>query len=270
MAPDQRGYGDTDAPLDVTSFDIFNLTGDLVGLVNGLGETQAILIGHDWGSMVAAHAALVRPDMFRAVVLMSVPYLPRGPVRPAATFHVSTQERHFYQDYFQKPGHVERELEIDIRRSILSILYTGSGECRVHPTDRKAGFVSFSRELRFIDALATPEKLPEWLTEHDLNTYVRQFEASGFRGGINWYRNIDRNWAMTAFLDGARILQPALFISGALDGVLKMTQKEFGSLESNVPRLRGKLLIDGAGHWVQQERPEEVNRLLLDFLRTLQ
>jgi pimeloyl-ACP methyl ester carboxylesterase len=266
IAPDQRGYGLTDAPQETTAYDMLSLTGDLVGLVNAIGDERAILVGHDWGSMVGATAALLRPDLFRALALLSVPYLPRSRARPAAHFHTLTQDRHFYQDYFQQPGHIEAELEKDIRRSLLGILYTVSGECILHPVDRKTSFVRFDKATRFVDNLAIPATTPSWLTPADLDFYASQFEESGFRGPINWYRNIDRNWAMTPFLDGAKIQQPTLFVAGELDPVIQMRTKEYEKLENNVPNLVKKTLITGAGHWIQQERPTETNELLLEFL----
>jgi pimeloyl-ACP methyl ester carboxylesterase len=266
VAPDQRGYGLTDAPTAAEAYDVLRLAGDLVGLVNALGEEQAVIVGHDWGSMVAAPTALLRPDMFRALGLLSVPYLPRRPVRPSARFHMATQERHFYQDYFQQPGHVEKELEEDIRRTLLGVLYIASGEARTKLSS--SSFVTFDKKTRLVDNLVLPEEMPPWLTDADLDFFVEQFKKSGFRGPINWYRNIDRNWEITPFLDGAKILQPTLFVTGSLDGVLKMAAEEFEALEANVPKLWRKHLIPGVGHWVQQEQPEEVNRLLLAFLST--
>lgn len=267
VAPDQRGYGDTEVPLDTASYDILNLTGDLVGLVHALGEKHAILAGHDWGSIVAATSALLRPDMFRALALLSVPYLPRSRVRPAAYFQTHTLEKHFYQDYFQPPGRVERELEEDIRQSLLGIYYTAGGESRRHPEHRRKGFIGFEKNQRFVDSLAYPDTLPGWLSTADLDTFAAQFAKSGFRGSIDWYRNLDRNWALTPFLDGARIQQPTLFVAGEQDGVIHMMAKAYEQLQDPVPRLTKKVLLPEAGHWIQQERPEEVNALLLEFLR---
>ena len=264
VAPDQRGYGDTDAPDEVEAYDIINLVADLVGLVQALGADRAFLVGHDWGSIVAAPAALLRPDMFRALGLLSVPYLARQKLRPAVRFELATQERHFYQHYFQRRGHVERELEEDVRRSITGILYTASGEARAGGV--KSSLVSFDKNTRLVDNLVLPECLPAWLSQADLDYFVAQFERSGFRGPINWYRNFDRNWALTPFLDGAKILQPTLFAAGSLDGVLQIAAAPYDAMETNCTRLVGKHLIPGAGPWIQQERPTEVNELLIRFL----
>lgn len=264
VAPDQRGYGLTDAPESVDAYDILNLVGDLVGLVKSLGEERAILIGHDWGAAVAAYAALLRPDLFPVLGLLSVPYMPRRPVSPSVRFAQITQERHFYQAYFQAPGRIERELQEDIRRSLLGIFYTASGDAVLN--GQSANFATFPKATRLVDNLAIPDALPAWLTEADLHYLVGQFERSGFSGPINWYRNIERNWALTSFLDGARIMQPTLFLAGEFDGVVKMAAKDYDELERNVPNLWKKQLIAQAGHWVQQERPAEVNEVILKFL----
>ena len=190
--------------------------------------------------------------------------MPRRPVRPSVRFAQLTQECHFYQDYFQLPGRAERELEEDVRRSMLGILYTASGDAAVK--GQLANFATFPKSTRLVDNLTLPDELPAWLTETDLHYFISQFERSGFRGPINWYRNIDRNWALTSFLDGARIAQPTLFLAGELDGVVKMAAKDYDALELNVPNLWKKHLIPKAGHWVQQERPDEVNELILNFL----
>lgn len=264
VAPDQRGFGQTDRPDAVEAYGILDLVGDIVGLVNALGEEHAVIIGHDLGALVAATSALLRPDMVRALALLSVPYLPRRPVRPAALFHMAAQDRHFYQVYFQEPGKIERELEEDVRRSVLGVLYSASGDAPVGTT-----LAIFDKSKRFVDNLTVPETLPPWLSEQDLGVFVDQFRRTGFRGSINWYRNSDRNWERTPFLDGAKIQQPTLFTTGERDGVLNMAADPYKALEINVPNLTKKPLIPGGGHWIQQERPDEVNALLLEFLRAL-
>lgn len=266
VAMDQRGYADTDAPQAIDAYNVLNLVADLVGLVHALGEEHAILVGHDWGSMVAASAALLRPDMFRKLALLSVPYLPRQTLRPAVRFQLLAQEQHFYQQYFQEPGRIERELDADVRRALLGILYSASGQARSSEKHRHSSFVRFDKASRLVDSLVFPDEQLAWLTTEELDYFTAQFKVSGFRGGINWYRNFDRNWELTPFLDGARILQPTVFIAGELDGVLKMAKDEYETLERNVPNLKGKHLIAGIGHYAQQEAPDAVNQLLLSFL----
>ncbi len=266
VAPDQRGYGRSDSPEAISAYSIVNLVGDIVGLVKAVGASEAIVVGHDWGAIVAQQCALLRPDLFRALALLSVPVIARKPVRPAAAFHLATQQMHFYQEYFQEPGRVERELAEDVRGALLGLYHGASGDA---PENEFAG--RFPKQLRFIDALLArrPDRPPAWLTEADLDFYAAEFTRAGFRGGINWYRNIDRNWELTPFQDGAKILQPAIFIAGERDLVLKMAAEDVKALEANIPKLTGKHILSGAGHWVQQERPGEVNALLTAFAKNL-
>lgn len=267
VAPDQRGYGDTSRPQSIDAYSIFDLTADIVGLVHALGESNAIVVGHDWGAPVAWHCALLRPDIFRAVALLSVPYDPRAWSTPRPTDimkHVAG-DKQFYQLYFQEPGKAEVELEADVRRTILGGLYTASGSV---PPEKPWRFV-FEKTERFIDTQLIPDALPDWLTEADLDVYEGAFRKSGFGGGLNWYRNMDRNWELSAFLSGAPLRQPTLFVAGENDGVITMMRPLYDALDQTAPNLRKKVLIPGAGHWVQQERPNQVNELLLEFLSSV-
>ncbi len=268
VAPDQRGYGRSDRPEAIAAYNILDLVGDIVGLVNALGEKRAVIVGHDWGAMVAQQAALLRPDLFGALGLLSVPFIPRGPVRPAVRFAQITRQTHFYQDYFQEPDKAERELEEDVRGTLLGLLAEGSlapGERVTH------SIVAFPKDMRLGDVIRArvPHERPPWLTEEDVDFYVGEFTRAGFRGGINWYRNIDRNWELTPFQDGAKVLQPTVFIAGERDLVLKMTAEALAAQPTNVPNLKGSHLVANAGHWVQQQQPGAVNELLLGFLRGL-
>jgi pimeloyl-ACP methyl ester carboxylesterase len=265
VAPDQRGYGQTEKPEPIEAYNILNLAGDIVGLVNALGEERAVIVGHDWGAMVAWHCALMRTDMFRGLGLLSVPYSPRSPVRPAVVFKMITKDKNFYQEYFQEPGKVEKELEEDIRKSMLGILYSASGDA---PPEERFPFL-FDKSKRLIDSIAIPATMPPWLTEQDLNFFVNEFRQAGFRGGINWYRNFDRDWELTPFLDGAKIIRPTVFAAGDRDIVIEMVPDAYKNLELNAPNLKKKYLIPAAGHWIQQERPAEINQLLIEFLKEL-
>jgi pimeloyl-ACP methyl ester carboxylesterase len=267
VAPDQRGYGQTDRPAPIDAYNIFQLTGDIVGLVHALGEEQAVIVGHDWGAPVAWHCALLRPDMFRAVTLLSVPYVPRSwkDIRPTEAMQRMAGDQQFYQLYFQEPGKAEAELEADVRQTMRMFLYSASGD----PLPEKRWRFLFSKAETLLDTGSQPDILPAWLTEHDIDYFTREFERTGFRGGLNWYRNIDARWAQTPFLTGAKLHQPALFVAGAADAVIAMRRAAFDSLEEAVPNLTKKVLLPGAGHWIQQERPTEVNQLLLEFLAGL-
>jgi pimeloyl-ACP methyl ester carboxylesterase len=239
----------------------------MVGLVRALGERRAIIVGHDWGSPVAWHCALLRPDLFTGVALLSVPYIQRAwsDPRPTEMMRLLAGEQQFYQLYFQEPGKAEAELEADIRASLATMLYSASGD---PPPERRWRFL-FDKSERFLTSGTMPETLPPWLTEHDLDVFTAAFERSGFHGGLNWYRNLDRLWELTRCLCGAPVRQPSLFIAGAEDAVITMYRMAFDALEETMPNLRQKVLLPDAGHWIQQERPVEVNRLLLDFLASL-
>lgn len=264
VAPDQRGYGGTDAPEPIEAYHILELTGDAVGVLDALGERDAVVVGHDWGAPVAWHCALLYPERFRAVVGMSVPYTGRAPAPPIQIMRQIFAGRFFYMLYFQQPGKAERELEADVRRTIRSTLYSASGDA-----PRESGFAPLPEDAGFLDQMTDPETLPAWLTEADIEYFAGEFERTGFRGGLNWYRNLDRNWELTPQLAGAKIAQPALFVAGDRDVVISFMQGGIEAMRALVPNLRGVHLLPGCGHWTQQERPADVNRLLLDFLRSL-
>jgi pimeloyl-ACP methyl ester carboxylesterase len=264
VAPDQRGYGQTDQPESIEAYNILQLTGDIVGLVHALGEERAIIVGHDWGAIVASHCALLRPDIFHAIALFSVPYRSRSweHRRPTETLKSMAGEQQSYMLYFQEPGKAEVELEADVCKTISMFLYSASGDA---PPEKRWRYL-FDKSEKFLDTGSQPEKLPAWLTEQDLDFFTHEFERTGFRGGLAWYRNIDRNWDLTPFLSGAKLRQPALFVGGEFDPVIAINRNLFNAMEKTVPDLRKKVLLPSAGHWIQQERPTEVNQLLIEFL----
>ena len=258
VAPDMRGYGRTSAPADVNAYSIFDMVGDMVGLVTALGEKQAVIVGHDWGAPVAWHAAMFRPDMFTKVAGLSVPPPFRGRSRPLDSLRESGVTN-FYWQYFQTPGVAEAEFERDVGVTMRKVLGRGV-------SDPEALFIKDNGFLGNISPVVT---LPDWLSESDIATFVDAYRTSGFRGGLNWYRNLDRNWDLTAPWHGAQIHQPSLFIAGSKDSVITglIGAKRVTELERVLPNLRQRLIIDGAGHWVQQERPAEVNAALIAFLK---
>jgi pimeloyl-ACP methyl ester carboxylesterase len=264
VAPDQRGYGQTEKPEAIEAYTLCHLVADMAGLVRELGEEKATIVGHDWGAIVAWSCALLRPDIFPSLCLMSVPYLvfdSSGP-KPTEQMKLIAGDKQFYQLYFQQPGKAEKELEADVRASFLGVFHAASGEAN---SEKQWRFL-FEPSERFIDTIPCPTALPTFLRPEDLDYFTDEFTRSGFRGGLNWYRNMDRNAELLAFLDGAKIEQPTLFVAGERDPVITIYRDAFENMETTVPNLRGKSLIRGTGHWVQQERPEEVNRLLLKFL----
>ena len=264
VAPDQRGYGQTDRPSAIDAYSIMHLVGDVIGLLDALGEERAILVGHDWGAPVAWHAALFRPDRVRGVVGLSVPFRPRGPGTqpPLAVLRAAVGDR-FYQIYFQEPGVAEADLGRDVRRTLRTVLYGASGDSPRVPD------MLVDPEHGFLGPVALPERLPGWLSEADLDFYVREFERTGFAGGLNWYRNIDRSWELLAPWIGAQVSVRALYVVGDRDVVYHFPgggQQLLTNLKRSVPNLTQAVVLEGCGHWTQQERPSEVNRLLLDFL----
>ena len=250
---------------------MLHLVGDMTGLVAALGEKRAVIVGHDWGSLVAWNAALLRPDTFHAVVGMSVPFLPRLPVKPTAMMKAMAGDRFLYILYFQEPGKAEAELDARAREMMRGMLFTVSGDVDLAQFKK---MMELPKTAGFLDGLTQPEKLPAWLTEEDFEVYASTFERTGFRGGLNWYRNFDRNWELLAAFADRRITVPALFIGGLRDAVVTGPELAGESpavqmLGSFCDDLRGKVLIEGAGHWNQQEAPEATNAALLEFLASL-
>lgn len=255
VAPDMRGFGRTTAPQEVEAYSIFDLVGDMVALVAALGETKAVIIGHDWGAPVAWHAALFRPDIFTAVGGLSVPPPFRGRERPLDTL-AKSGTTNFYWQYFQTPGVAEAEFERDVEYTMRALSFGAEASLFV-----KDG-------LGFLGDPAIDRPLPPWVNAQDHAHIVETYTRTGFRGGLNWYRNIDRNWELTAPWHGAKIYQPSIFIAGANDAVVTgiIGGKRVTEMDRVLPNLKRKFLIEGAGHWIQQERPDVVNAALIEFL----
>jgi len=264
IAPHMRGYGLTDKPEAIDQYTMLHLTGDMVGVLDALEIKQAAIVGHDWGAPVAWHSALFRPDRFPAVVGLSVPFRPRGPTRPS-TVMPRTDDAIFYQSHFQKPGVAEADLEKDVRGSIRGVLFSLSGDGNPPPSLSMVSKTSGD----ILGHTASPAKLPPWLSEGDVDAYAAEFRKSGFRGALNWYRNIDRNWELLAPWSGARVEVPALYVAGDRDLVLLFRGMDqlLPNLKQFIPKLDQTIILPGCGHWTQQERPEEVNAALLAFLK---
>jgi pimeloyl-ACP methyl ester carboxylesterase len=261
LAPDQRGYGRSSRPDVITDYDIEHLTDDLLGLLDDIGEERAVFVGPDWGSMVVWNMALLHPERVAGVVGMSVPCIPRGPMPPIEMMRQVLGDAFFYITYFQEPGVADAELGADpattMRRMMANLRSDGVTEEQMA--------TMFANDGRgFIERMPEPDGLPDWLSQEELDHYVAGFARTGFTGGINWYRNMDRNWGLTERVADHKVEAPSLFIGGAIDPVLTMTPPAVmgGWLEDH----RGTVLVDGAGHWVQQEKPDEVNAALLAFL----
>jgi pimeloyl-ACP methyl ester carboxylesterase len=264
-AVDVRGYGRSSRPEGVDAYRMLDLVEDNVAVVHALGERTAVIVGHDWGATIAANSALVRPDVFRAAGLLSVPYAPRGGPRPSEVFARMGGEEEFYVSYFQEPGRAEAEIEPDVRGWLAGI-YAALSADTMPPADAPdPHFVSRGETLR---ARFPAGRLPAWLSEEDLDVYAAEFERTGMSGALSRYRNMDRDWEDLADYDGSPIAQPSLFIGGALDASTTWMADAIKAYPTTLPGLISSQLID-CGHWIQQERPEEVNRILTGWLAAL-
>ncbi len=275
VAPSMRGYGKTSAPTEIEHYSLPYLVGDMVGLVQGLGESSAVIVGHDWGAPVAWYSALMRPTVFRAVAGLSVPVTPPigGLPEPMTVNDLMRLEagddRDYYRLYFQEPGKAEAELEADIEASVRGFLYTISGDAVANGDRATPWDGHFPAGERAVDQLIVPDTLPPWLTDDDVAVYVEELRASGFRGGLNWYRNIDRLPGALAPWVGATIDQPSLYIGGSADLIAGNTPEAIATMQGTLGDLRHCEVIEGAGHWIQQEHPEAVNAALIAFLAGL-
>lgn len=245
VAPDMRGFGGSSVPAEIEAYDILSLCGDLRGLLDAEGEQQAVFVGHDWGAFAVWALAAYYPERVRAVAGLSVPFVPRAPAPP-----IPIMRRHigedFYIVWFQEPGVADEALGRDVRRTL---------------TTSRQWTASWAEEEG-----ANPRR-PEWLPEEDLQVYIDAFEKTGFTGGLNWYRNMDRNWELTEPWKDSRVEQPALFLTGELDLVRNFMPA--AAMNGWVTDLRREVIVPGAGHWVQQQAPEAVNAALLEFLGEL-
>ena len=262
VAPDMRGYGKSDKPHEISAYNQVEVVADIIGLIPALGAETAVVIGHDWGAPTAWSAAAQHPDQVRAVGTLSVPYSPRPEAPPLDMLREAFKGQFFYQLYFQEPGVAEAEFEADIRTALRKFLFLASGQSDASTLATK------QPDDDLLSGLPDPEVLPPWLTEADLEFYTGEFERSGFRGPLNYYRNHNLTWRLT---EGAPavIEQPALFAAGEKDGVILMAAEALKRMPERVPNLRTNELLPGIGHWTQQEAPEAVNRLLVSFLHSL-
>ena len=245
VAPDMRGFGESSRPDGVEGYDVVSLCSDMTGLLDALGEDSAIFVGHDWGASLVWSLAVLEPARVRAVAGLSVPFVPRAPAAP-----IPIMRRHlgedFYIVWFQEPGPADEALARDVRRTL---------------TTSRQWTAAWAQDV------GSAPKLPQWLSEDELAVYVRAFERTGFTGGLNWYRNIDRNWELTESVADRHVVQPAFFLTGELDPVRRFMPAD--AMQGWVDDLRAEIVIPGAGHWVQQQAPDAVNAALLEFLTGL-
>lgn len=259
VAPDLRGFGESSQLAAVEDGRLLAHVADLVALVSALDERTAIVVGHDVGATIAADAALLRPDVFAAVGMLGVPYAPRGGPRPTSLFGQLGGEEEFYVSYFQEPGRAEAEIARDVRGWLAGFYAALSGDTMA---DGSYAFVAPGREMR--DRF--PDARPAWLTDEELDRDAAVLERTGLSGPLARYRNVDRDWEDLVAWDGAPIRQPSLFAAGALDPSVAWMADAIGAFPATLPGLVSSHLLDGCGHWLQRERPAELNELLVDWL----
>ncbi|MCL2734656.1 MAG: alpha/beta hydrolase [Actinomycetia bacterium] len=290
-AVDVRGYGRSSRPAEVSAYRMRELVADAAAAVHGLGEETAVIVGHDWGAGIAANSALLRPDVFRAVGMLSVPYTPRGGPRPSEVFARMSGDAgdadgsdtsdgassgegtaagpapdEFYVGYFQQPGRAEAEIEPDVRGWLAGFYAALSADTMPAPGAADPHFVRRGGTLRERFPAGV---LPAWLGEDELDVYAAEFERTGMAGALNRYRNMDRDWEDLADVDGAPIPQPSLFAGGSQDASTTWLADAIAAFPATLPGLVSSHILEGCGHWIQQERPEELNGLLVAWLDAL-
>ena len=263
VAPDMRGYGKSDKPADISTYNQVEVTNDIIGLISSLGYKTAIVFGHDWGAPTAWSCALHHPDKVTAVGVLSVPFSPRAPAPPLDMMKEIFKDMFFYQLYFQEPGVAEKEWETNVRVNLRKFYHIGSGAF-----DAGNFIAPKSPDSDLLSDMEDPGTLGTWCTESDLDFYTTEFEQSGFRGPLNYYRNHNLTWSLT---EGGpeKITQPALFVAGGKDGVIMLAADALKNMPRYVTNLKVNQLIPGIGHWTQQEAPAEVNTLMIDFITSV-
>lgn len=264
IAPDQRGFGETDCPEPVEAYTQRQIVADIIGMLDALSIRKCVIAGHDWGGFTAWNAAMMYPERIERVIGINTPFIPRLPMKPTDLIRAMAAGRFHYILYFQEPGVAEQELERDVRRSLRGFYQDAAGFDMAEMRKVPPG-VWGPAGGGILDRL--PDRPHgRFLSADDLDVFVRAFEKTGFRGALKWYRNIDRNWEESADLP-QRVNQPALMITAELDFVLRPEMAD--GMAVWVPNLRKTVLIKGSGHWTQQEKPDEVNREILEFLADL-
>lgn len=241
LAPDMRGFGQSSIPPAVEDYAVDRVSGDLIGLLDELGEERALFVGHDWGAVVVWHLARAHPERVAALACMSVPFIPPAPMPPLAALRQALGEN-FYIVWFQRPGVADAALAADVRRTLMT---------------RRLWSPAWARADEEVER-------PAWWSEDDERFYVKSFTRTGFTGGLNYYRNLDRNWELARALGERRVEQPALFLAGERDQVLQWAPPQ--TMDGWVSDLRDTVILSGAAHWVQQERPQDVNDALVRFI----
>ena len=271
IAPDQRGYGLTSRPEAVTDYDLAHLTGDLVGLLDHLGVAKAIFCGHDWGGIIVWQMPLLHPHRVAGVIGLNTPFMARAPADPIAIMRKRFGEE-MYIVHFQKPGEADAVLDADVAKAMGFFMRRPAPETPAASGGLSTNFSGLPDEtpptstfaliqmLQLYDPAVDPR--PALLSGDEMAVFVESFQRTGFTGGINWYRNFTRNWAMSEGID-QQVRVAGLMVMAEKDAVLPPSAAD--GMEAYVADLE-KALVKESGHWTQQEKPEDVNRIILDWL----
>jgi len=254
FAPQMRGYGQSSSPAEVADYDLLTLCGDIQQAMDYFGHGQVVMVGHDWGSVVAWHLALLEPERVARLITMSVPFAGRARRPVIEIMRELYADRFNYILYFQEPGVAEQELNADIERTL-----------RLFMQDQDVFLQRKPANATLLEGVAAPGALPQWCSQADLDVYVNTFVAHGFRGPLNWYRNFERNWQRTESLAGKQVLQPTLFLIGDRDPVGVFEAHTLKRMPDSVPHLEQHGLPN-CGHWIHNEQGQRVNALMLGFL----
>ncbi|MBV1878419.1 MAG: alpha/beta hydrolase [Pseudomonadales bacterium] len=264
VAMDVRGYGRSSKPSQVEDYRMLKIVADVVAVAGALDNGKVILVGHDWGAPIAWNSALLRPDIFSGVAGLSVPFSPGGGLHQPTKAFAQMPGNEFYMAYFQQVGRAEKELEADIKQWLLGFYWCAGGDINNGPDVSTLGDGGTLKEKFMF-----PDEMPSWLTHHDLEIYSQEFEYSGFYGPLNRYRNLDRDWHDLSVFAGQPITIPAMFIGGERDGPTIWGAAAIDKFSTSLPKLFKSEILPGAGHWIQQERADRTNELLLEFFATL-
>jgi pimeloyl-ACP methyl ester carboxylesterase len=257
IAPDMRGYGRSSAPADPALYTPLHTAGDLVGLLDALRISRAVLVGHDWGATHAWNAAMMRPDRFAAVFCLSVPYVPRGHVSVFEKMRKSGRQNDFYM--FEQIRPEADHIWANAAVTIPGILYWASGAA---PADMRWSPLDPARSLH----RPAPGPLPAWADPDYVACNVAEFQRTGFHGALNYYRAAEPYFDLSAAFVGANITQPSFFIWGKADGLKELYPLTIDQMRGGLPGLLGGLELDDVGHWVQHEASAEVTAQLVRFL----
>lgn len=268
LAPDQRGYGLTDAPAPVESYDIENLCADIVGLLDAKGIDQAVVVGHDWGGIIVWQFALRHPERCAGVIGVNTPFMARPPADPIEIMRNRMGEE-MYIVHFQKPGEADAVLARDVAKTMSLFMRrppegvdpASAGLATTRAEGSNESIFPLVRMVEFYDPAF--DTRATFLTDDEMKMFVDTFKRTGFTGGINWYRNFTRNWQRSAHIE-ERVRQPALMIMAEKDAVLPPSAAD--GMETWVPHL-DRVLIKDSGHWTQQEKPDEVTNAIAGWMK---